>query len=66
MKVTIWIRVEDKDKWLAIKNRPEFIHNALNPEMLIIDKDNFNIENVSKAPKPIKQEPHKTYPKKPN
>lgn len=29
-KVTIWIRKEDLDNWLAIKNRPEFIHNALN------------------------------------
>lgn len=29
-KVTIWIRVKDLDKWQAIADKPEFIHNALN------------------------------------
>lgn len=29
MKVTIWIREADKEKWLAIKDKPAFISNAL-------------------------------------
>ena len=57
MKVTIWIRVEDKDKWLAIKNRPEFIHNALNPVKTINTK-----EDALKVAEKIV--PHKNYLKK--
>lgn len=30
-KVTIWVRVEDYSKWQDLKDKPEFIHNALNP-----------------------------------
>lgn len=30
-RVTIWIRNDDLEKWLAITDRPEFIHKALNP-----------------------------------
>ena len=28
-KVTIWIKNKDYDRWLAIKDRPAFIHKAL-------------------------------------
>lgn len=28
-KVTIWIRKEDEEKWKAIKDKPQFIHGAL-------------------------------------
>lgn len=29
-KVTIWIRKEDEDKWKAIENKPEWLHDHLN------------------------------------
>jgi hypothetical protein len=28
-KVTIWIRNEDYDKWLALENKPEWLHGHL-------------------------------------
>lgn len=31
-KVTIWIKNEDYDKWLAIKNRPEWLHSMLSTQ----------------------------------
>lgn len=32
-KVTIWIRKEDEDAWNAIKDRPEWLHAALNHQI---------------------------------
>lgn len=29
-RVDIWIRVEDWEKWKKIKNKPKFIHEAIN------------------------------------
>lgn len=41
-KVTIWIRVKDLDKWQAIPDKPEFIHNALKREpVFVMQQDKF-------------------------
>lgn len=52
-KVTIWIRVDDLDKWDAIDSKPEFIHNALNPEIDddLKDLPEANIDNVTASGK---------------
>lgn len=39
-RVTQYIRNEDLDKWNALNNKSEFIHNALNPsENIKVNKD---------------------------
>lgn len=34
----VYIRVDDLDKWKALDNKAEFIHNALNPTTFVLDK----------------------------
>jgi hypothetical protein len=45
---SVYIREEDDDKWLALKSKAEFIHNALNPE------EGFWAKGLPKENKPIK------------
>lgn len=67
-KYMIWIRKEDNDKWLALKSRAEFIHNALNhiaPENAqpIAGIDSAKILEETMSPNGFAK-PHKTYFKK--
>jgi len=39
-RVNIWIRVEDVDKWNAIKNRPEWLHEKLNEDVILLSNGN--------------------------
>lgn len=53
-KVTIWIRKEDEPKWKAIKDRPIFIHDILNPPMKkdsVIIKDYSPVKSIKKRGK---------------
>jgi len=36
-RVDVWIRKNDFDKWEAIKDKPEFLHNALNVREAYLD-----------------------------
>jgi hypothetical protein len=65
-RYTVYIREGDKDKWLALKDRPEFIHNALNyavevknPAYKVTQKELNKLTTKS-----IKQEPHVNYLKR--
>jgi SPX domain protein involved in polyphosphate accumulation len=50
-RVTIWIRQEDYDKWQAIENKPEWLHEHLNSKLVdTIDGFEALEEVTSKLP----------------
>ena len=59
--LSVFFRKEDVEKWKAIKNKSEFMHHALNPEVRFIEAWNGNdsdkiprVESYSSNFKPVK------------
>lgn len=47
-KVTVYVRKDDYESWKAIEEKTEFIHRALNPSFLVLNK------SISEATKLVK------------
>lgn len=63
-RVNIYIRKEDEEKWLAIENRPEWLHlviNSFSTDPMLkfaanIEKENKKLDHLLKHPEEVKLE----------
>lgn len=59
----IWIRKEDNDKWVALENRSEWLHNALNGDLVKLEYVSGQkiADEINPSRKPFQPPAHKTF-----